>query len=387
MTRSKILSRKRNTKMHVEVTERRIDGKIRLMRLAGMACAIFAAAGIAHGMHEANPAGGWLVPAFAGLVAASALAIFWHVVIGAVVGMVRLSTIIALFVAATLITLVALGASAQAIATAVAGRAALSAELSARVDEFNQSLADAYAEATGWGSIAGAAAAKAAGLRLQAESESTGSNGTGKGCGPRCNSLRDIAGAFENAHHALNQLLANAADQRKVGEAAMAELRDAAAHGDQNGFMAGAEKTAQVVAELNAIDPRPIIVNTGAVTTTDKGIDLTKETVEFQAAGEKALADRQSVKTPVFTPMSLGEATRRQAFGSAMHGWILAGAIDVLPLFFLILAFVFSREVWLNEAVVRVKKTSAGKVAEDTKRVAEIMGRSETVVPFRSAAE
>ena len=46
--------------------------------------------------------------------------------------------------------------------------------------------------------------------------------------------------------------------------------------------------------------------------------------------------------------MSLGEATRHQALGSALHGWILAGAIDVLPLFFLVLAFLLSREVWLN---------------------------------------
>ena len=123
-------------------TERRIDSKIRLMRIAGVLCALFAAAGICHGMHEANPDGGWLVPAFAGLVAASALAIFWHVVIGSVVGMVRLSMIVTLFVAATVVTVVALGASAQAIATAVAGRAALSAELSALVDGYNQKLAE-----------------------------------------------------------------------------------------------------------------------------------------------------------------------------------------------------------------------------------------------------
>ena len=50
-----------------------------------------------------------------------------------------------------------------------------------------------------------------------------------------------------------------------------------------------------------------------------------------------------------------------------MHGWILASAIDLLPLFFLILAFVFSREVWLNEEVIRVKLTCM-KVKADRKR-------------------
>jgi hypothetical protein len=46
--------------------ERRIDSKIRLLRIAGVLCALFAAAGICNGIHEANPNGGWLVPAFAG---------------------------------------------------------------------------------------------------------------------------------------------------------------------------------------------------------------------------------------------------------------------------------------------------------------------------------
>jgi hypothetical protein len=366
--------------------ERRIDSKIRLLRIAGVLCALFAAAGICNGIHEANPNGGWLVPAFAGMVAALALAIFWHVVIGSVIGMVRLSMIVALFVAATVVTVVALGASAQAIATAVAGRAALSAEFSALVDGYNQKLAEAYAEATGWGSIASAAGAKAAGYEKQSESESDGSYGTGKGCGPRCASLRDISEAFQSSQIALNGLLEDASTQRERGESAMAALRDAAARGDQNGFMAGAEGVSQTIARLNAIDPRPIIRNTGAVVVSNKGIDLSQETEDFYAVADKALADRHAVNTPVFVPMSLGEATRRQALGSATHGWILAGAIDVLPLFFLVLAFVLSREVWLNEEVVREKLTPENKNGSDRRKVASLMGRGSQVVSLRSAA-
>ena len=43
--------------------------------------------------------------------------------------------------------------------------------------------------------------------------------------------------------------------------------------------------------------------------------------------------------------LTLGEATSRQAFDSALHGWILAGVIGVLPFFFLVLVFALSREV------------------------------------------
>ena len=365
--------------------ERRIDRPIRFLRLAGALCAMFAAVGIGHGIHQANPDGGWLVPILAGLVAATALAIFWHVVIGMVVGMVRKTMLVALFAVAAVVTVVALGASAQAIATAVAGRAALSAELSAQVDDFNQKLAKAYAEATGWSAVATSANAKAVGLRTQADTESGGSNGYGKGCGPRCASLRDSAAAFANSREALNGLLQEAADDREKGEARMSDLRDAAAHADQNGFMAAAEGVTEAIASLNAIDPRPIIVNTGAVVTSKKGIDLTKETADFQASANKALGNRQSVDAPVFIPMSLGDATRRQILGAAMHGWILASAIDLLPFFFLILGFVLSREVWLNEEVIREKPTSLNKDKANREEVDSLMQRN--VVPFRGAAE
>ena len=52
------------------------------------------------------------------------------------------------------------------------------------------------------------------------------------------------------------------------------------------------------------------------------------------------------------------------------HGWILAGAIDVLPLFFLVLAFVLSREVWLSEEVVREKLSAERQDGADRQKVA-----------------
>lgn len=359
--------------------ERRIDGKVRLMQIAGVLCALFAAAGIAHGLHEANPDGGWLIPAFAGFVASVMLAIFWHVVIGAVVGMVRLPTIIGLFALSAIATVVALGASAQAIATAVAGRSALSAELSANVDAYNQRLAEAYAQATVFSSVAAAAGTKGTGYEKQAETEAGGGNATGKGCGPKCSSLKDIAASFFAGKAALDAMLADAAEQRERGEKAMTMLREAAARGDQNAFMQGAEGVSQAIAALNAFDPRPIINNTGAVVVSAKGIDLSAETADFNAIAEKALAERVTVDAPVFVPMSLGEATRRQAFGSALHGWILAGAIDVMPLFFLILAFSLSREVWLNEPVEREQPTHDEKNERDREKVASLMNKPRLV--------
>lgn len=360
--------------MKTSKTERRIDGKARLVKIASILCALFAAAGVAHGLHEANPDGGWLIPIFAGIVAAAALAIFWHVVIGMVVGMVRLPSIICLFVVSTIVTVVALGASAQAIATAIAGRSALSAELSAQVDGYNQKLGDAYTEATRFSSVASAAGAKGTGYEKQAETEAGGGNATGKGCGPKCSSLKDIASSFFAGKTALDAMLAEAAEERDAGEQAMVMLRDAAARGDQQAFMTGAEGVSQAIAAMNAIDPRPIINNIGAVVVSDKGIDLTRDTQEFYATAEKALAERVAIDSPVFVPMSLGEATRKQVLGSALHGWILAGAIDVLPLLFLILTFAASREVWLNEDIERAAPTHEEKDDADRERLRSMMG-------------
>jgi hypothetical protein len=367
------------------IVERRIEGKIRWMRIAAMLCALFAAAGIAVGIHDANPTAGWIVPIFAGIVAAAGFAIWWHVLITSVVGMVNLYAIIAVMIACTIVTALALGASAHAIATAVAGRAALAKELEGQIGGYSKALNDAYTQGTSWGSIAGAAAARAAGYIKQAETEMDGQHGTGKGCGPLCASYKDIAESFISGQGKLEALLDDAASYRKEGEAGLVTLRAAAADGDQSDFMRGTEQVNAAIAKLNAIDPRPIVQVTGGVHVTDKGIDLTGPTKEFQDQADKVLKERQFVTAPVFTPMSLGEATRSQMFGSAAHGWILAGVIDVLPLLFLFIAFLLSREVWLNETVTHTKVTKEDKKAADRKAVDDLMNPRPPgkIVPLR----
>jgi hypothetical protein len=371
---------------HAVVKERRIDGKVRIVQIAAVLCALFAAIGIAHGMHDANPRGGWTVPAIAGVVAATAFAAFWHVAIGTVIGMVRRTTLVALFAGAIVMTGVALGASAQAIATAVAGRSALATELSLLVDSYGKALAEAYGQATGWRGVADAANVLAHGLSAQAETETTGGNGTGKGCGPRCSSLKDASASFGQAAAALQGMLDEATQERDAGENALGDLRIAAATGDQAAFMAAAESVSQTIGKLNAVDPKPIIDNTGMVVGSAKGINLSQETSDFRDKANAALAGRHAVEAPVFLPMSLGEATRKQALGSALHGWILAGAIDVLPLMFLALIFVMSREVWLQENVERRSLTPEGRNARDRQALADLQqGNGNNVVRLQAA--
>jgi hypothetical protein len=135
---------------------------------------------------------------------------------------------------------------------------------------------------------------------------------------------------------------------------------------------------------LNAVDPRPIIEQAGGMVANSTTMDRSKETKEFVNNADKQLANRQSVVAPTFTPMSVGEATREQMLGSALHGWILASVIDPLPLFFLILAFVMSREVWMNEEIVHEDLTPEGKDGTDRARLSSLFGRS-TVVPFKAS--
>jgi hypothetical protein len=197
--------------------QRRVDRKVRAFEIAAVICALFASIGIGQGLHEANPDGGWAVPIIAGVAAAFGFAIFWHGVMSAVTGMVRTTTLVAVFVIATVVTGIALGASAQAIATAIAGRAALAAELSANVDGYNKALAEAYTEATSWRGVADGATVLAAGFRAQAEIEAGGSHGTGKGQGPRWASLQEASQSFGSGAEALNAMLAEAkGDQRPV---------------------------------------------------------------------------------------------------------------------------------------------------------------------------
>ena len=348
-----------------ETTERRLDGNLRFLRLAAVLCALFAAVGIGHGIYAANPDGGYFIPVFAGFAAATALAVFWHVLIGAITGMVRLPMMVSLFAVGFLVTAVAIGASAQSIATAISGHAAMSAELAVNVDTYNQKLADAYGEATGWSAVANAALATGTGLELQAEREADGDNGKGAGKGPRYASLMNSAQSFLAGAAQLDEKLTGAAQTRDSGNTALATMRDAAAHADTNAFMRGAEGVVQAIADLNAVDPMPIVNTTGAVVASEKGIDLTVETQKFYDTAATAMADREQVQAPTFVPFSMGEATRRQMLGAAMHGWILAAAIDILPFVFLIVAFLMSREVWHNEQVQRRKLTPQGKDDRD----------------------
>jgi hypothetical protein len=365
-------------------TERRIDGKVRWMRRAGMLCAMFAAVGNGDGIHQANPDGGWFMPIIAGIVAAAALAILWHIIIHTVTGMVRTSMIVGLFVVAFIVTALSLGASAQAIATAIAGEASLSAELSAVVDGYSAKLAKAFGNATSWQSLVGAADNTATGFRARAKGEEAGGHGTGKGCGPKCTEMLEWAASFDGTRDQLNKTLEDAKADRDVGVAALADLRNAAAHADQNGFIVASGGVTEAIEKLNAVDPRPIIEQAGGMQATKTSMDMTKETKEFVNSANKQLANRQPVIAPTFAPMSVGEATREQWAGSALHGWILASVIDLLPLFFLILAFLMSREVWMNEDITRDDLTPEGKDGADQTRLDSLLGRSR-VVPFRAS--
>ncbi|HEX4571373.1 MAG TPA: hypothetical protein VH184_13160, partial [Dongiaceae bacterium] len=122
---------------------------------------------------------------------------------------------------------------------------------------------------------------------------------------------------------------------------------------------------------LNGIDPRPIVNVTGVTNVDPNSLKMEDDnsTKRFQALADKLLAERQAVELPTFTPISLGEATRSQMFGSAAHGWILASAIDLMPFFFLIAAFLMSREPWMNQLIERRKR----EADDDAKAVHELL--------------
>ena len=120
---------------------------------------------------------------------------------------------------AVIFTGIALGASAQAIATAVSGKAALSAELSAKVDEHSKALADAYAQATSWRSVAESAQVLSIGFKGRAEMEDKGSHGSGKGQGPKWASYMEASQSFGNGAAALNALLVEAREDQQRGDA------------------------------------------------------------------------------------------------------------------------------------------------------------------------
>ena len=357
------------------VTERRLDRPLIVLRLIAVACALFAALGIAHGIHAGNPSDGWFLPVVAGVVAAAGFAGAWHVLIGVVTGMVRPTMLAGFFLAGLFITAIAVGASAQAIATALAGNSALSAELSTKVEDYNQALAEAHREGTRWSSLPGAALALSAGFKGQAESEASGFNGA-SGKGPRYAKLIDISNSFNAVAAQLSAKLADADATRDAGNDALAIMRDAAARADQTAFMEGAEGVTRAIATLNGVDPMAIVGSVGVVDVSETGFDVNDKTAAFHADAEQALDGRVQIDAPTFVPLSLGEATRRQMFGSAMHGWILAGAIDLLPFIFLFIAFVMSREVWMNGDVKRNRMVAQDRDERDRAVLDSMHGNS-----------
>jgi hypothetical protein len=367
------------------LTESHIDGYIRLMRIGGIASALFAAFGIAHGIHDVNPDAGWLTAGITGSVAAIGLAIFWHAAISMVYRMVRTAWICATFALCLVVTAFGVGASAQAIATMVAGQPSLVAELSTQVDAHNRALAEAYKQATGWRGVAEAATVLATGYDARAEMEAGGKHGTGKGQGQKWSSYKEFADGYRSSAAALNALLDDATEIQAIGNTQMTRLRTAAAHGDQEAFLNASGDIASTITRLDAIDPKPIVANMGVVSASAKGIDLTPETQDFKAKADKAFAGRQSVDGPVVMPISLGEATRRQMGATAMHAWILASVVDIIPLGLLLLGFIGSREVWLHAQVVRRKLTPEDRNEADRNKVVNLTGRTPFINP--TAAE
>ena len=330
------------------INERRLDRRVRLLQFAAMLCALFAAVGIMVGIHDANPAAGWIVPGLAGLVSGVGFAAFWHWAIGSLIIVVKPLRIALALLLSGLVTILALAGSAQGIAQSIAGHAAMVHEMENRIEGYSKALDEAFRQGTVWSQLANAALSIEAGYRALAESEQAGEHNTGKGCGPLCAKDQEFAAAFHTAGERLAALHDDANAMRVAGNGGVAALQLAAADGDQKAFLTAVTTVNRAITDLNGIDPTPIITVTGVtnVDTSSRKMEPDSSTAEFRALAKKLLDERQTVAPPTFTPISLGEATRAQMFGSAAHGWILAGAIDVLPFIFLIAAFLMSREPW-----------------------------------------
>jgi hypothetical protein len=355
------------------VNERRLESKIRLLQSAAMLGALFAAAGITAGIHDADPAAGWLLPALAGIIAAVVLAGYWHHAIGSLVGAANPLRIAAWFLVSLAVTALALSFSAQGIAQAVAGNAALARELENRIAGYSTALDEAYVKGTAWSQIAEAALATAAGYEGGAKIEQAGQHGTGKGCGPLCAQDKEFADSFNEAGSRLNDLLDEAKAMRASGNAALVLLQDAAAAGDPTAFMAAGNDVNRAITDLNGIDPRAVVSMTGVIDVVKDPagklkLDQDGPSKAFHVTADKLLAERQFAAPVPFTPISLGEATRAQMFGSALHGWLLAGGIDVMPFIFFVCGFLTSREPWMNQTITRERQSREDKAAAESKR-------------------
>lgn len=343
-------------------TERRLDSKVRWLKAGAMIGALFAAAGIGLGLYEGNPACVWLVPVAAGLVAAAIFAAFWHWAVGAITDVDHPWRIIVAMLLSLFVAGIAFWSSTFGIAQAVSGHGALVREMEARIQGYNDALQDAYVKATAWNTLTDTASTVASGYAGEAKNEADGGHGTGKGCGPRCTQLHEFAANYQAGFEALTELFASAKTMRTKGEAALDDLQAAAAKGDPEAFMRAGNAVNRAIMDMNGIDPRPVVNLMGVIHVqgnADAGklqIEEDEPTKQFHALAEKLMQDRQVSKPVTFTPISLGEATRAQMFGSALQGWILGMAIDLMPFVFLIAAFLSSREPSMHQLVKRRRR-------------------------------
>jgi heme exporter protein D len=357
----------------------------RFLRYVAFGCASLAAVSTTLGLHLANPSGGWLVPVFTGVVLALALGTFWHVLIEAAERVrTKIGTTV-IVAAGILAALVALGTSASNIATAMAGRASVSAELAVRVDDYSSAVSAAHVEAKRFQPLVSVTATAAASMNGKADLEARGGNGHGAGCGPRCDTYKGTANAFGDTSARLRELGAKTDALRETGMGYVGEMRTAAAQSDQVAFAYAAQRASTVIDDLNAIDAMPLVAATGMVEVSELASTLTPETADLQDRAREITGERQQVAAPTFTPFSVGEATRAQMGGAALQAWIAAGVIDILPFLFLITVLLTAREPLLREAPTKLERKST----PEPEKVAQIRSDEDHIAqrPYLAAGE
>ncbi|MCF1708694.1 hypothetical protein L0V05_07675 [Tabrizicola sp. J26] len=330
----------------------------RLAQSAAIGCSAFAALGTALGYYAAG--GHPIVAAAGGLVLAGALGVSWHIAIGAASRARTVLGTTAIILTGFALTAVAIGASAQAVVVTMAGRSALSAELIERVEPISDALATASAQSD-LSPLIGSAASIAAGYRAMAGQEAKGAFGK-SGEGPRFATLTLAAEGFDTAQQTLTALDAKSGEIHARGLNAIAALRAAAAMGDQAAFLTAAQDVAAAVTDLQSLDPSVVVQTTGIVRVdgeTIAGLDAPTQGWVSQA---QAWSDNHaSVSVPIPAPISLGEAVRAQAFGAALHAWIAAGAIDMLPLIALLLIVSLRAEPLMRDRIQPPEEAEIGE--------------------------
>ncbi|MDT1064096.1 hypothetical protein RM190_19695 [Paracoccus sp. CPCC 101403] len=326
---------------------------VRALQLAAVICAAFAAIGVASGFHAADPDSGWFVPLVAGVVVAIGFSITWHVLIGAAAKTRRLLGLTVVIAGGIILAALALAASAQSIATALTGTAAVRAELSRQVTGYTDALAEAHERATWAQPLVQMTGASAAGYRALAEQEAGGEFGTGAGCGTRCAELQTFGDSWSRSASALQEQVDQADVVNRVGLDAVGRLRSAAALGDQTLFLAATQEVGTAVASLEGMVTAPdgILASTGVITvsSTDRTARLDAQTADLTAKARELRPADGKTEVPVFVPQSPSEATRAQMFGASAPGWIAGLAIDGLPLLFLFIALALGFEPLLRD--------------------------------------